>query len=93
MKYITNCVESTESRISSMIDSAIEVTRRTFVKNVDQHSLQALSLSLGYARHPKQGLTMAGDYMVSYYRSKFCGRPCYYLCFSSIEYIFMAENF
>jgi len=88
MTYQTNCVNSTAAVICPMVDAAIEVSRRTFLKHVDHESLRELAASMGYADHPSRGLTLAGDWHVTYHRSKFRGRRCYYLRHSAIEYIF-----
>lgn len=71
-----------------MIDSAIEITRRTFLKHVDRESLREVEASLGCAAHPSQGLTMAGDFHVSYHRSKLHGKRVYFFKHSAIEHVF-----
>jgi len=71
-----------------MIDDAIEITRKTFLKHVDRNSLKDTEISLGYEQHPRQGLTMAGDYYVSYHRSLLHNKRVYYFEHSAIEYVF-----
>ena len=71
-----------------MIDRAIEVSRRTFLKHVHRDDLGELEALLGYEDHPRRGLTMAGDYHVSYHRSKLHGKTVYYFKHSAIEYVF-----
>ena len=88
LKFKTNCVNSTGPAIQDMVDRCIDVSRRTFLKHVDREDLAALESALGYADHPSRGLTMAADWHVSYHRSKYRGRLCYYLRHSAIEYIF-----
>jgi hypothetical protein len=89
-RYLTNCtVQGNGSAITAMIDVAREITRKTFLKHVDRASLVELERSLGYAAHPRQGLTLAGDYHVQYAKSTFRGRPCVYLTWSCIEYVFV----
>ena len=94
MKYVyeTNCVNSTERAIREMIDSNIDITRKTFLQHVDRDSLVDVEMSLGYCQHPKQGMTMAGDWHISYHRSKYRGKPCYYFRHSAIEYIFVLSS-
>lgn len=87
-QYATNCTESTYEAIHAMLDTGRDISRRTFLKYVDRDSLAELANNLGYSAHPRQGLTMAGDWHVSYHRGKYRGRPCVYLCWSAIEYIF-----
>jgi len=74
--------------LSDMIDDSIDITRKTFLKYIDYTELQSLERSLCYYSHPSQGLTMAGDYHVSYHRSKLHGRRVYYFRHSAIEYVF-----
>ena len=76
----------------SMTASAIKITRRTFLKYVDVVELNEIATSLGYAVHPKQGLTMAGDWGVSYCRSVLHGKRVYYFLWSRIEYVFMQRE-
>lgn len=76
-----------------MIADSIEVSRKTFLKHVDKEQLQDLEQTLGYDRHPKQGLTMAGDWHVSYHRSKLNGQRVYFFVHSAIEYVFVPGNF
>lgn len=92
--YLNNCVGwprddvDAEGGLSEMIDRAIEITRRTFRKHISNQSLAEIEESLGFEQHPKQGLTMAGDFHVSYHRSKLHGKVVYYLRHSAIEYVF-----
>lgn len=87
--YLTNCVNSTGELINNMVDTAREVTRRTFFKYVDWKYISSM---LGYETHPKQGLMLCNDYHVSYYKGKYAGKNCYYICWSGIEYIFVKGN-
>ena len=56
--------------LSDMIDTEIGITRRTFLKHVDDGELADIAEKLGYSWHHRNGLTMAGDWHVSYHRSK-----------------------
>jgi len=67
-----------------MIDSAIDITRGTFLQHIDSGDLAELEDSLGYG----SWLHMASDWAVSYHRSKLHGRTVYYFRHSSIEYVF-----
>lgn len=89
--FVTTCVNSTFEAIHPMVDAARDITRRTFLTHVDANELRDIERQLGYAAHPKQGLTMAGDFHVCYHRSLFRGKPCYYFCWSAIEHVFVAE--
>ena len=96
-KYYNNCVSwpsydvSRNGGLSDMIDNAIEITRKTFLKHVNKYDLKGLGMDLGYAEHPSQGLTMAGDWHVSYHRSKLHDKRVYYFAHSSIEYVFTKQ--
>ena len=96
-RYFNNCVNwnradvSREGGLSDMIDNAIDITRETFLKHVDRSDLDNLENDLGYSKHPKQGLTMAGDFHVSYHRSTLHGKRVYYFRHSSIEYVFKGD--
>lgn len=88
MRFITDCVHSNGPDITAMVDAAIDITRRTFLRHVDRNDLERVEGGLGYEKDPRKGLTMAADYHVSYHRSKFQGRRCYYFQWSAIEHIF-----
>lgn len=93
--YYNNCVGwdsndvDTDDGLCNMIDTSIDITRETFLKHVNKDSLMQVESDLGYDRHYKQGLTMAGDYHVSYHRSKLHGKRCYFFKHSAIEYVFI----
>jgi hypothetical protein len=92
--YYNNCVNwpkhdvTTPGGLSDMIYHAIEISRQSFKKHVSKGQLDGLANFLGYAKHPKQGLTMAGDPHITYHRSKLHGQRVYYLRHSAIEYVF-----
>ena len=92
MQYFNNCVNWDRRDIdglTDMINNNLDISRKTFLKHIDKEEIQAVEDDLGYAQHPSQGLTMAGDYHVSYHRSKLHGKRCYYFRHSSIEYVFI----
>ena len=86
--YLTNCVESTAGRIQPMVDRSREITWKTFLRHVGLAEL--LELFPGYERSGRWGgLPLGQDWSVSFHRSRFCGKPCYYMRHSAIEYIFI----
>lgn len=89
--FVTTCVNSTREAITPMVDQEADITRATFLKHVDREELQEIEQQLGYSSHPKQGLTMAGDFHVSYHRSTFRGRRCYFFRWSAIEHVFVED--
>ena len=93
MHYYCNCVSWPQSDVhsngglSDMVDSNLEITRRTFLKHVNRNDLKKLERQLGY----DSNLHMTNDYHVSYHRSKLHGKRVYYFCHSAIEYVFTKE--
>jgi len=85
-RFITDCVNSTQEAISNMIEQSKSITYKTFFKRVDWVEVSRM---LGYHLHPSHGLTIKNDYHVSYSKSKYKGKSCYYVTWSSIEYIFI----
>ncbi len=94
MTYQTSCVGFPQTKVHTdgglmdMIGSAVSVTRATFLRHVDRENLREIEAGLGYEAHPSRGLTMAGDWHVSYHRSKLFGKRVYYFRQSAIEHIF-----
>jgi hypothetical protein len=89
-RYLTCCVLSTGPAINAMTERAREVSYRTFMRHVDRDELATVSPFDYYdwRRRPRD-LTLKRDWHVSYHRSVYEGRPCYYARHSAIEYIFV----
>lgn len=90
-RFITDCVGSTAEAITPMVEAAVDITRRNFREHVDPQNLREIERQLGYAPYRSRGLTMAGDYHVSYHRSTFCGKPCFFFRWSAIEHVFVED--
>jgi hypothetical protein len=94
MQFIGNCVGWPESDVHAdgglcdMIAEASDITRATFLRHVGRDNLAPIAAGLGYVEHAKQGLTMAGDYHVSYHRSRLHGKRVYFFKHSAIEFVF-----
>lgn len=91
LQYYSSCVDwpcKGYDDLSTIIDNSIDVTRRTFLKHVDQEELSQIERALGYEEHHSKGLTMAQDWHVTYHRSNLKGRRVYYFQHSRIEYVF-----
>lgn len=92
--YYNNCVGwdsedvNADGGLCNMIDSSVDITRSTFLKHVDREVLREIEKALGY---PMGRLTMAGDWAVSYHKSKLHGKTVYYFSHSCIEYVFVSE--
>ena len=81
--YLTCCVNSTAEKIDAMVEQAKEITCRLFMRNVD-----IAVEDFGYVKSGK-GLKLKDDWAVSFFKSKYCGLPCYYMCHSAIEHIYV----
>jgi hypothetical protein len=89
--FFSDCVHWPESQVddlNAMISAGQEITRETFLKNVDPEEMRQLEEQLGYERDPRKGLTMKKDWAVSYYRSTVRGCPAVYFVWSAIEHVF-----
>ena len=87
--YETNCTlldRSDVGALHTMIDAAEDVTLATVRRHCD---LAGLLDDLGYAVGSEQGLHIKDDWHVTYHKSQFRGRPCYYVRHSAIEHIFL----
>ncbi len=94
-KFYASCDEWDRNDIDNlerMIEEAMAITRRTFIKHVDRSDMRSIAAGLGYSRNDKTDLTLDKDYHVSYYRSKLHNKRVYFLCHSSIEYVFTEGN-
>lgn len=90
--YRSSCVNTPPRDVSAlheMVHGARAISRRAFLRHVDPAELADIETQLGYADHPRRGLTMAGDFHVSYSSSKWKGRRCYFFTWSAIEYYFV----
>jgi hypothetical protein len=84
LKYVgdvNSIFHQSPSAWHDMIDRAVSVTYRTFRKHC--HGLDEWAAERGYGRH----LHISNDYAVSYNRSMYKGKVCYYLCWSGFEYL------
>lgn len=94
LRFYCDCVGWPEDDVradgglSDMIGRAIDVSRRTFLQHVDRDDLAHIEGLLGYEAHHTRGLTMAGDWHVSYHRSKLHRVTVYYFKHSGIEHVF-----
>lgn len=87
MQFITSCVESTYDLIHPMVEEAREITYRTFFKHVRRDLVAPVFPAYDWRRRPRD-LTLKRDWHVSYHKSRFGGRTCYYIRHSAIEYVF-----
>ncbi len=88
LRFHTNCVSAKGADIRAMVDTSKQITRRTFRRYLTPGAWEELSDALGYDRNARDGLTLANDQYVGYYRGIYRKQPCVYLVWSAIEYIF-----
>jgi len=84
-QYLTCCVDAQGADIEAMVDVARDVTLATVRKHCATAEWEKQQ---GYGRH----FPLAKDWHVSYHKSVYLGKPCYYICHSAIEYIWVAPT-
>jgi hypothetical protein len=95
-EYETCCVNSTAELIDALTEDARQITWPTFRKHVSWEQVRELFPFYSYrgeTYNPDSGELTSGfhikdDWPVSFWKSSYDGRPCYYLDHSRIEYIF-----
>lgn len=91
--YLGNCTNShVASGLEDMMDSAEEISYEEMLSVLGKQELSHHFPQFDWSSRPRD-LTMKNDYAVSYYKSTFRGKPCYYIRESGIEYIFVDENY
>ena len=87
-RYETTCVlcgREDVPALRDMIDNATDVSLSTVRRWCD---LSGFEDDHSYAVGPERGLHLKDDWHVSYHKSRWRGRPCYYIRHSAIEHIF-----
>lgn len=95
LNYITCCVNANGDDIHEMVDQAIDITWKTFIKHVNWKDVQQIFDAYSFkgekynpfTKKLNCGFHIKDDYAVSFHRSKYKGKRCYYIRHSSIEYI------
>jgi len=88
--YFGNCVGMSMSQVPAlhqMIEDATDITYKTLMQHVDRD--EVASIFTFYDWGNGRDLTLKRDWAVSYHRSKWRGKRCYYIRHSAIEYIFI----
>ncbi len=88
-QFHTSCVHSTAELIDDMCEHAVEITYETMLRHCD---LPSWAKQMLYEKRKDQGLTLKGDWHVTYHKSRYGGVSCYYLVHSAIEHIWVAEE-
>lgn len=91
-RFVTTCVNASGDDITAMNDAAKEITYDRMRRIVGQPFVD-LQKQLNYdvpgtRGRDRIGLTMRGDWAVSYHRSTYQGKPCLFFRWSHIEHIF-----
>ena len=81
MELVTCCVNAKANDIQAMVDQAKEVPFTVLARHCE---IEDFEREMGYG----PWLRMENDYAVSYYKSTYQGRPCYFVDHSAIEYVF-----
>jgi hypothetical protein len=89
--YETCCVQSTYEAINAMRGVERKVTYRTMLRHCV--GLIEWAVGVGYSRRVNMGhgVTLRLDPYVSYHKSTYRGRSCYYLVWSGVEYIWVDQ--
>ena len=84
--YRYNCVYAPDiHELNHIVDNRRIISRRTFIRRVDEAERKNVEEMLGYSRD----FPIKKDWHVAYFKSRTLrGVPVYVLCHSGIEYIF-----
>lgn len=89
-EYLHSCKNSDAQSIHDMQDAAVEIKHATFRRHCD--GLEEWEADHLYFWDKRQGLTLKNDWHVSYYKSVYRGRRCYYVEHSRIEHIWVEKE-
>lgn len=92
-RYETCCVDSTYELISDLKDGAEDVDFSELLEHCE--GVQDWAASKGYEglrTGDSEGLCLEDDWSVSFCRGTYDGRPCYFIVWSGIEYIWTAAG-
>lgn len=87
LRYLTDCVSANGDDITAMVDQAREVSYRTARAKIGEYGLSIVFGQYDW-RHRPRDLTLKHDWHVRYYRSRYRGKPVYYVVHSAIEHVF-----
>ena len=88
--YATCCVNSTAEQIHAMVAAERTVTLATLRRHCAD--LDDWARTMSYAVGAERGLHLDKDWAVSYHKSRYDGRPCYYIDHSRIEHIWTPSS-
>lgn len=82
--FRTTCINSTAKKINDMTDAAKPTTWRAIKANCEWADRWADGM--GYVTRGK-GLRIEKDFAISFHKSTYDGKPCYYIDHSRIEHV------
>jgi hypothetical protein len=92
-QYLTSCVDVPKKDVAAltkMVDEATDITYRTFIKWCSGPDLTNWKRERGYETDiNKKGIYLRNDWAVRFHKSKYKGQPCYFICWSAIEFIWV----
>lgn len=103
-RFVTSCVGADGQDIMDMVDQAQSISYNQFFRQVPLSEIfqsgpayiyywtpaQCVSAGVPYEEvRNNRGLTMKGDWHISYHRSVYQGQPCLFYAHSAIEYVFV----
>lgn len=87
-QFVTSCIHANGEDITAMVRDATPVTFKTMSRVVGEPFREQQKLLNYDTGRERGGLRMSKDFAVSYWRSKYKGKTCYYFRWSAIEHIF-----
>ena len=87
-KYAFNCTELKKrdvQKLIDMVDNAKSITYTTFRRHCTD--VKDIAKDLGY----NCGLKLQDDPYVSFYKSTFGDKPCYFFVWSAMEFIWLKD--
>lgn len=82
-QFMGSCISLKGECINQMNKERVDVTLRTIRKHCDTKPFED---ALGYVRNG-EGLRLCKDWHVGFYKSRYMGKPVYYIEHSRIEYV------
>jgi len=86
-KFLGTCVELPAEPLHDMIDNAEEIDYEDIREHISQKELRLVFS--GYDWSNQGGLQLHNDWAVSFHKSKYNGKLCIYVQWSSIEHIWV----
>ena len=90
-QFETSCINAPSGEvIIKMADQATPITYDTFMSYVNREDIVNMFPDYEWGR--SKGLRLKNDPIPGYYKSIYMGKPCVYIKWSGIEFIFINER-